>query len=126
MKNILIVDDDPVIQSLFEQFLQGKGFSTRVADDGLQALLLMKESVPDLFLTDIIMDGMDGLALICEIRKQYTNMPIIAISGGRRAISVNVQPWAEKDGASEFMEKPIRLDNLFNTIELLLHKKKCG
>ena len=123
MENILIVDDDPAIQHLFEQFLKSKGFSTRVAADGFKALLSIKEQVPDLIITDIIMDGMDGLALIREIRTQYPDMPVIAISGGRRAMSVNFEPRAAKDGASEFLEKPVSLTTLLQSIQTLPHRK---
>jgi len=93
-----------------------------VAEDGFKALLCMKEKVPDLIITDIIMDGMDGLALIREVRNQYPNLPVIAISGGQPTRSVNFKPRAAKDGADEFMEKPVRLDDLFNSIQLLLNR----
>jgi len=120
MKHILIVDDDPAIQHLFEQFLQGKGFSTALAADGFEAVLLMKEQMPDLMVTDIIMDGMDGLALIREVRKRDVHMPVIAISGGQCVMSVDFEPRAEKDGADEFMEKPVKLADLLESIQTLL------
>ena len=122
MKNILIVDDDPAIQLLFEQFLKTKGFNPRVAVDGLDALLSMKEQVPDLIITDIVMDGMDGLALIREVRNEHPDMPIIAISGGRRAMSIDFELSAAKYGANEFLEKPVLLDDLFRSIQSLLKK----
>lgn len=120
MKHILIVDDDPFIQRLFDQFFQSKGFSTAIADSGFSAVLKMKEHKPDLIITDIVMAGMDGLALIREVRKENLQMPIIAISGGRRAMEVNYQPHAEKDGASCFLEKPIYLRDLLVAVQALL------
>ena len=120
MKNILIVDDDPAIQTLFEQFFKTKGFNPRVAIDGFDALLSMKEQVPDLIVTDIVMDGMDGLALMREVRNQHPDMPIIAISGGRRSVSVDFELPAEKSGADVFLEKPVHLEDLFRTIQSLL------
>jgi len=122
MKYILIVDDDPAIQVLFEQFLQGRGYSTSVVVDGMAALLAIEDRKPDLVITDIMMDGMDGLALVREIRKKFPKMPIIAISGGRRAMSVNFESSAEKDGADEFMEKPVKLADLFQSIQRLLEE----
>ncbi|MCU0857836.1 MAG: response regulator [Pontiellaceae bacterium] len=120
MKHILIVDDDPFIQRLFDQFFRSKGFSTAIADNGLSAVLKMKAQVPDLIITDIVMAGMDGLTLIREVRKEYPLMPIIAISGGRRAMEVDYQPHAEKDGASRFLEKPIYLRDLLIAVQALL------
>ena len=123
MKNILVVDDDPAIQTLFKQFLKTKGFNPQVAVDGFDALLSMKEQVPDLIITDIVMDGMDGLALMREVRSQHPHIPIIAISGGRRTVSVDFESSAVKSGASEFLEKPVHLEDLFQTIQSLL--KEC-
>lgn len=122
MKHILIVDDDPAIQTLFERFLQKMGYSTELASDGFAAILKMKEKMPDLLITDIIMDGMDGLALIREVRKKNAHLPVIAISGGRCAMSVDFEPQAEKDGANEFVEKPVKLVRLLESIQTLLNE----
>lgn len=120
MRHILIVDDDSAILQLFEQFLQRKGFSTSVASDGFEAIIQLKKRTPDLLITDIIMDGMDGLALIREVRKKEIHMPVIAISGGRCVMSVDFELRAEKIGADEFLEKPIRLTDLLQSIQTLL------
>ena len=120
MKHLLIVDDDPVIQRLFERFLNSEGFRTSIAANGLEAILLIKENPPDLIITDIIMDGMDGLALIREVKKSIPETPIIAISGGQRMMSVDFEHPAEKNGSSEFLEKPVRLTDLLQSIYRLL------
>ncbi len=120
MKHILIVDDDSAIQHLFEQFLQSRGFSTALADDGFTAVLSMERHAPDLIITDIIMDGMDGLALIREVRKSKPLIPVIAISGGQCVLSVDFEQRAEKSGATEFMEKPVGLKELLQSIQTLL------
>jgi CheY-like chemotaxis protein len=116
----LIVDDDSAIQHLFEQFLQGEGFSTSIAANGLEAIILIKENPPDLIITDIIMDGMDGLALIREVKKIIPETPIIAISGGQRMMSVDFEQPAEKTGSNQFLEKPVRLAELLQSIYRLL------
>jgi len=120
MKHILIVDDDSDIQHLFEAFLQREGFRTSIAANGLEAILLIKENPPDLIVTDIIMDGMDGLALIREVKKSIPETPIIAISGGQRMMSVDFEQPAEKTGSSQFLEKPVRLAELLQSIHMLL------
>ena len=65
-----------------------------MAADGFEAILQLKEKAPDFIVTDIIMDGMDGLALIREVRKKEVHMPVIAIFGGRREVSVDFDPQA--------------------------------
>ena len=120
MKHILIVDDEPAILHLFEQFLQKKEFSTALAADGFEAVLAMEKQMPDLIITDIIMDGMDGLALIREVRSREVHIPVIAISGGRCVLSVDFEERAEQTGANEFLEKPVRLADLLESIQTLL------
>ena len=90
IKHILIADDDPDILHLFDTFFKKEGYSTDLATDGLDALLKMKEKAPDLLITDIIMDVLDGLALIREAKELYPDMPVIAISGGRRVMSLKL------------------------------------
>jgi len=126
IKHILIVDDDPAVLSLFDRFFSEKGFSTALASDGLAALLKMKERVPDLLITDIIMSGMDGLALIREVRELHPRMPVIAISGGRRVMSINFQPYAETDGADEFVEKPVILADLLRSVQKLIDDNRAA
>ncbi len=126
IKHILIADDDPAILHLFERFFKREGFSTELASDGLDALLKIKKKVPDLLITDIIMDGMDGLALIREVRELHPQMPVIAISGGRRVLSINFQSQAEKDGADEFVEKPVALVDLLNSVQKLLDDRRAA
>ncbi|MBM4153314.1 MAG: response regulator [Kiritimatiellaceae bacterium] len=120
MKHILIVDDDLLIQRLFTQFFTAEGYSTAVADNGLAAILQISTKRPDLIITDVVMPGMDGLALIREVRKSHPDIPMIAISGGQRAVAVNFQPHAEKDGAHQFLEKPVSLSTLLISVQRLL------
>ncbi len=107
MKHILIVDDDPLIQRLFDQFFKSEGFSVTLADSGLSAVLQVNSRKPDLIITDIFMPIMDGLMLIREVRKEHPDIPIIAISGGQRAVAVNFEPQTEFEGANQFIEKPV-------------------
>lgn len=120
MEKILIVEDDASIQSLFSEFLGKIGFSAEVADNGFEALLKIKAGRPVLMVTDIVMKGMDGLGLIREVRKTSPDMKIIAISGGHHSVDVDFRARAEEVGADRFMQKPIPLKVLRETIEELL------
>ena len=120
MAHILVIDDDLSIQQLFKQFLSGKGHSVSSASDRKEGLHLMKQQRPDLIITDIMMPEMDGLEVVREIRKTYPGLPVIAISGGMRGVSMNFLPHAKKIGACHVFEKPVSLSTLGDAVKELL------
>lgn len=124
MKRILIVEDDAVLRRTYEILFERNGFEAAVADNGLSAWLEIKAQPPDVIVTDITMPGMDGLALIREVRKEYPHIPLIAISGGQTVRNVDFQPYAKRDGVDIFFEKPIHNADLLQAVETLLTKKK--
>ena len=120
MAHILIIDDDPAVLSLFGQFMESSGYSVALAADGREGLRLMKQQTPDLIITDIMMPEMDGLEIIHEIAKTHPLLPVIAISGGMRNVSVNFLVHAKKFGARRILVKPVTLADLLQTVEELL------
>lgn len=119
MAHILIIDDDPAVRSLFGQFLDGEGYSTALAADGREALELLQTRRPDVIITDIMMPEMDGLEVIQNIRKNYAEIPVVAISGGMKGVPINFLPHAKKMGALCVFEKPVSLANLLQTVRKL-------
>jgi len=120
MALILIVDDDPTLRTLFEQYLTNSGYSVALAADGREGLDLMRQQKPDLIITDIMMPEMDGLEIIREIRAHHPELPVIAISGGMRAAPINFLPHAKKFGACHVFEKPVALAELLKVVQELL------
>ena len=66
-ETILIVDDEPMICELFSEFLQGSNYRVLTAENGKEALELLKDEVVDLLLTDIIMPDIDGFQLASKV-----------------------------------------------------------
>ncbi len=79
MKTILVVDDEPKITQLVRDYLEGAGFSVRVAHDGKSALSIAKTEKPDLIVLDLGLPQMDGLDFTREYRK-VSNAPIIMLT----------------------------------------------
>ena len=79
-KEILIVDDDPLVIKLLQAPLQKAGYQVKVADQGLKALDMVKKNPPDLILLDILMPMLDGFKVtrLLKFDKRYKDIPIIA------------------------------------------------
>ena len=81
MAYVLIVDDAEVDRVMAENFVHKSGHETELAVDGRDALEKMSKRLPDLVLTDLVMDNMDGLELVTRVRSQYPMVPVILMTG---------------------------------------------
>ncbi|MEI6634700.1 MAG: response regulator [Chlamydiota bacterium] len=98
-KSILVVDDDPFSREMLRIFIEKRGHSTDLADDGTDALALLKSGrAYDLVISDINMPRMDGLTLLREIKKEAPGTRVILVTGG------SVKPVT---GADAVIAKPI-------------------
>jgi CheY-like chemotaxis protein len=113
--NILLVEDNEINQELVIYNLESKGINVTVADNGQEALEILKEITFDGILMDCQMPVMDGYEATKEIRKQerFKNLPVIAITA-------NVLPEDRKKilkcGMNDLIGKPFKPDELFNTM----------
>ena len=78
---VLVVDDEPVILQTLGAILEGSGHQVRTAADGFIALKLLRETLPDLIISDLRMPGMSGFELLSIVRRRFPHIPVIAISG---------------------------------------------
>jgi CheY-like chemotaxis protein len=78
---LLIVDDEAVIRSSMSQVLTEIGFAVRSAEDGLAALVEIRNEVPDLILSDLEMPGMSGFEFLSVVRRRLPWIRVIAMSG---------------------------------------------
>jgi CheY-like chemotaxis protein len=120
MAKILLIDDDPTIQKVFSQFLTSLGHEIIQAENGKEGLSMIQGIRPDLVITDIMMPEMDGLEILMQLRSTHDSVPVIAISGGMRALPVNFLHQAKLFGARYVFEKPVPLDVLRSAVTDLL------
>jgi len=121
MKNqrILVVDDEPFITELCQRFLTGEGFQVQIALSGEEALRLFKPYQPDLVLTDIRMQGMNGLELIQRIKQQEMNMAVVVITGhGTLSTAIDTMSL----GVLGFLIKPFTEQELLTSVSHALQK----
>jgi DNA-binding NtrC family response regulator len=113
-KKILVVDDEIGIRELLSEILFDEGYQVFLAENAAQARDLRNRQAPDLVLLDIWMPDMDGVALLKEwVSQGLLTMPVIMMSG-HGTIETAVE--ATRIGAVDFLEKPIALHRLLDTI----------
>src|SRR5262245_47665938 len=94
-RTLLLVEDDDSLASGMTALLARHGFDVRRARDGVEALAVLLQHPIDLVITDIFMDGMDGLETLMHVKKEFPSIPVIAVSGGSRKVGVDCLRMAE-------------------------------
>jgi two-component system nitrogen regulation response regulator NtrX len=121
---LLVVDDERSIRDVLAQVLGYEGYEVATATSGGEALNLYRQQPFDLVLLDVKMQGIDGLDTLAQLRVQDPDARVVMISG-HGTIATAVQ--AVKDGAFDFLEKPLDSDRLLVTVQRALeHRKLIG
>jgi DNA-binding response OmpR family regulator len=117
---ILVADDDPGIRDIFNIILAKAGYDIEIKDDANE-IFKNKFRIPDLFLVDRLLSGVDGLD-VCRYLKsneQTSHIPVIMVSA-----SPDIGILAVKAGADDFVEKPFELGYLLKVIERNIERAK--
>ena len=112
---VLLVEDDRDTREMYSQYLSYSGLTVTQAETGRGALERVRESRPDVVVTDIAMPEMDGLELSRRLRAHAhtRDLPIIAVSG-------QASERAREAGADVVLDKPCEPDRLLHVIEDVL------
>ncbi|HYH01427.1 MAG TPA: response regulator [Terriglobales bacterium] len=78
---ILVVDDNDEILTVSQAVLATRGYETRAAHDGFEALAIMRKALPDLIICDLSMPNMSGFEFLSIVRRRFPQIPVIATSG---------------------------------------------
>ena len=114
---ILIVDDDPTLLRLLGMLLRQEGYRVLAADSAERALALLQTERPQLVITDLRMNGMDGLALFEAVRRESPLLPVIILTA-HGTIPEAVQ--ATRKGVFGFLTKPYEADALLEEVRRAL------
>ena len=120
MAHILIVDDDPMIRIALRQALRSEGHKVTEAPDGQAALVLYRERHPDLIITNIVMPEKDGLETIKELRRDFPDAKIIALTGYEESVAGGHLELAREYGAAHAFTKPFDRDKMVAAVKELL------
>lgn len=119
MKTVLVIEDEALIRTNILTILQMNGYATLEADDGHSGLQLALEHKPDLVISDIMMSGMNGLAVVQELRASasMSSVPILLLSGRTDTSDVDE---GMRLGASGYLIKPFRIPEFVDAVHALL------
>ncbi|HDJ22585.1 MAG TPA: sigma-54-dependent Fis family transcriptional regulator [Candidatus Aminicenantes bacterium] len=118
---ILIIDDEPGIRSSLRGILEDEGFNVQAVASGEEGLALIKRENFDVILLDIWLEGLDGLEVLKKLKEEEEKAQVIMITGHG---SVETAVRAIKQGAYDFLEKPLSLEKVVVTVKNALHQKK--
>ncbi|MHB1007421.1 MAG: response regulator transcription factor [Chloroflexota bacterium] len=117
-RRILIVDDEPDLQHAIKLYLEEEGYMTFTADNGLEALDVVREKVPDLVVLDVLMPKLDGFETLAHIR-EMSIVPVIMLTvRGEEQDKVR----GLRMGADDYVTKPFSQRELLSRIEAVLRR----
>jgi CheY-like chemotaxis protein len=120
MAVILIVDDDPTIRMIATELLRNSDHAIVEAEDGDEAMRVIKAMPVDLVVLDMLMPNKDGLETLMELRRSGPDVLILAISSGGRMDGDGLLRIASAMGADDTLSKPLRADTFAAKIDELL------
>jgi len=110
---ILIVDDDPGQRSLLNSFLRSQGFETALADSGERALEMLRSGKFAMMISDVRMPGLSGLETLRRARQEHVTLPVLLVTA---FTDIRDAVAAMRDGAVNYLAKPIDLDELLTSV----------
>ncbi len=119
MTRLLIVEDEPAVRDALVRALEPEGYELAVAEDGAQALARMAQSPSDALVLDVMLPGVDGLAVARRLRAQGSDVPILMLTA-RGAVGDRVAGLDA--GADDYLVKPFALDELLARLRALLRR----
>jgi DNA-binding response OmpR family regulator len=117
-QTILVVDDEPTVREVIRRYLERDGFAVREAADGRTALTEIEQHQPDLVVLDLMLPGLDGVALTRQVRQTKT-VPIIMLTAkgetADRILGLDI-------GADDYVTKPFSPQELVSRIRAVLRR----
>lgn len=120
MSRILIIDDDTQIRTMLRLMLEHEGYEIDDAPNGKAGIDRHRETPADLIITDLIMPEKEGMQTIRELKQEFPEVKIIAMSGGCRLGPHEYLPLAAKLGALRVFRKPFGRTDLLQAIRELI------
>lgn len=121
-KTILIIEDEKAIQNIIKAFLEDAGYTTVLADDGLEGIEQFHKCSPDLVLLDLMLPKIDGFA-VCELIRKESHIPVIMLTA-RDDDDSQIKGFDAL--ADDYITKPFTMPLVMRRIEAVLRRTEQG
>lgn len=111
---ILVLEDNKALRVLIKKSLEKEGFEVELSKNGKEGLEIMKDVVPDLIISDVMMPEMDGFEFLDKVRKDYPTLPVIMLT-----IKSELDDYRRgyELGATEYITKPFEMETLIKKVK---------
>ncbi|MBU0996342.1 MAG: response regulator [Proteobacteria bacterium] len=123
MKRVLVIDDEPQVRKMLGKLLEREGFDVTDAQDGREGIRLYHENPFDLVIMDLVMPEKEGIETIRELKGDYPEIKIIAMSGGGKSAPEGYLDMVRILGAMHTFAKPIMTDQLLDVVHEILGRE---
>jgi len=122
MATILIVEDSQTERQVLRKMLENSGHLVIAATDGLEGIAMARQNKPDLILMDVVMPGQNGFQTTRQLSRDPAtqHIPIIIVTTKDQETD---RVWAKRQGASDYLVKPVAEQLLLPSIESLLRER---
>ena len=120
MARVLVIDDEQLARFTVREILETAGHDVVEAKNGGQGLAYQNADSFDIVVTDIIMPEKEGVETIIEMKRDFPDLPIIAISGGGRTRNLDFLEIAKQYGADSVLAKPFSEEELLSAVDACL------
>lgn len=122
MQRILVVDDNPAITSVLKRGLSYEGFAVTTANSGVEGLSVARDDPPDLVILDLMMPGLDGLAVLERLRAADRRLPVLLLTAKDAPAD---QVKGLEHGADDYVVKPFTFEVLLARVRVLLRRQEA-
>ena len=120
MARLLVIDDEKLARLTLRKILERAGHEVVEATNGSEGIAMYRAQPFDAVITDIIMPDKEGVETIIELKRDFPQVRLIAISGGGRTRNLDFLKLAMQYGAEKILAKPFSQDDLVDAVESLL------
>lgn len=119
--SILILDDEPIVSKRLKPSLEKKGYEVETFTESLDALKRVKERNFDIVITDLKMEGVDGMQFLTEVKERSPETEVIVITG---FATMDTAKESFQKGVFDFLAKPFKLGEIAEVISKAETKRR--
>ncbi|MHB8790909.1 MAG: response regulator [Desulfobulbaceae bacterium] len=121
--SILILDDEPIVSKRLQPSLEKKGYEVETFTESMKALQRIRERDFDIVITDLKMEGVDGMQILAEVKKRSPRTEVIVITG---FATMQTAKESFQQGVLDFLAKPFKLGEIVEVIHRAEEKQRAA